>query len=66
MAGALGVQLAGPAWYFGTLYQKPTIGDPIRSIAAEDILHANRMLYVASVLCLVLLSVIRVILVIGV
>ena len=30
-AGALGVQLAGDAYYFGKLYKKPTIGDPLRS-----------------------------------
>ena len=32
MAGALDVQLAGNAYYFGKLYEKPTIGDPIRLI----------------------------------
>ena len=32
MAGALDVQLAGDAYYFGKLYEKPTIGDPIRLI----------------------------------
>ena len=47
-AGALGVQLAGPAYYFGEYYLKPTIGDPLRSIEPEDILRANRMMYVAS------------------
>jgi len=26
MAGALGVQLAGDAWYFGELHHKPTLG----------------------------------------
>ena len=30
-AGALDVQLAGDAWYFGVLHKKKTIGDPIRS-----------------------------------
>ncbi len=29
-AGALGVQLAGPAYYFGEYYDKPTIGDALR------------------------------------
>ena len=29
MAGALDVQLAGNAYYFGKLYEKPTIGDPM-------------------------------------
>ena len=32
MAGALDVQLAGNAYYFGKLYEKPTIGDPIRPV----------------------------------
>ena len=47
-AGALGVQLAGPAYYFGEYYDKPTIGDPLREIEPRDILRANRMMYVAS------------------
>ena len=51
-AGALGVQLAGPAYYFGEYYPKPTIGDPLRPIESEDILRANRMMYAESVLAL--------------
>ena len=47
-AGALGVQLAGPAYYFGQYYPKLTIGDALRPIEPEDILRANRMMYVAS------------------
>ena len=47
-AGALGVQLAGPAYYFGQYYPKLTIGDALRPIEPEDILLANRMMYVAS------------------
>ena len=53
-AGALGVQLAGPAYYFGEYYDKPTIGDPLRSIEPQDILRANRMMYAESVLALVI------------
>lgn len=53
-AGALGVQLAGPAFYFGERYEKPTIGDPLRPIEAEDIKRTNRMLYAASALMLIL------------
>ena len=53
-AGALGIQLAGPAYYFGEFYDKPTIGDPLRPIEPEDILRANRMMYAASVLSLLL------------
>lgn len=51
-AGALGVQLAGPAVYFGKQYDKPTIGDALRPVEPEDILRANRMLYAAGLLAL--------------
>lgn len=44
-AGALGVELAGDAYYFGTLYPKKTIGDPTRPIDYADIPRANRLLY---------------------
>lgn len=53
-AGALGVQLAGPASYFGQVHQKPTIGDPLRPVVPEDILRANRMLFAAGLLALLL------------
>ena len=49
-AGALGVQLAGPAYYFGEYYDKPTIGDARRAVEPEDILRANRMMHAASLL----------------
>ena len=58
-AGALGVQLAGPAYYFGEYYPKPTIGDALRPIEPQDILRADRMMYAASILALVLGLVIR-------
>ncbi len=44
-AGALDIQLAGDAYYFGKLYPKKTIGDPLRPIAYADISLANRLLY---------------------
>ena len=50
MAGALQVQLAGDAWYFGELYKKPTIGDPIRPVRREDIPAACRLEYGAVIL----------------
>lgn len=59
MAGALSVQLAGPAWYFGEYYDKPTIGDPLRPVEPGDILRANRMLYWGGFLSLILLCGIR-------
>ena len=54
MAGALRVQLAGPAYYFGKLYEKPTIGDDIRPIEPADIARAGRMLYAAGFLAVAL------------
>ena len=51
-AGALGVQLAGPAYYFGQYYPKLTIGDALRPIEPEDILRANRMMVAESILAL--------------
>lgn len=47
-AGALGVQLAGPAYYFGEYYDKPTIGDARRAVEPQDILRANRMLFAGA------------------
>ena len=49
-AGALGIRLAGPAYYFGEYYDKPYIGDATREIEAEDILKANKLMIVASLL----------------
>lgn len=59
MAGALGVELAGPAYYFGEYYDKPAIGDPTRPIVPEDIKRANRLMLSGSVLCLLLLGGLR-------
>ena len=58
-AGALNVQLAGPAYYFGQYYPKPTIGDAVRPIEPEDIRRADRMMYAESLLALALGLVIR-------
>ena len=57
-AGALGVQLAGPAYYFGELYEKPTIGDAEREIETGDILRTCRMMWGASIVTLLLCMVI--------
>ena len=55
-AGALEVQLAGNAYYFGKLYEKPTIGDAIRPVEVEDIRRANQLLYLTSALMMVILA----------
>lgn len=58
-AGALGIQLAGDASYFGKLVAKPTIGDEMRPVVPEDIRRANRLLYGASILMLALCLIFR-------
>lgn len=58
-AGALDVRLAGDAWYFGKLYQKPYIGDELRAIEAADIARANRLMYGTAVICLILCLAVR-------
>lgn len=60
MAGALGIRLAGNAFYFGKLYEKPTIGDELRQVEAEDIRKANRLLYGTAGLGCVIFSVVRI------
>ncbi|MCI8560063.1 MAG: cobalamin biosynthesis protein CobD [Dorea sp.] len=59
MAGALGVQLAGDAWYFGKLYEKPAIGDSIREIGAEDIKASHRLLYGTAFLGMILFMAVK-------
>jgi adenosylcobinamide-phosphate synthase len=60
MAGALGVQLAGNAYYFGKLYKKPTIGDPTRAIEVEDIRRANQLLYATAILGMLVFLAVRI------
>lgn len=58
-AGALGLQLAGDAYYFGKLVRKKTIGDPLKAPEAEDIRRMNRLMYLTSILSFVLLAGLR-------
>ena len=62
MAGALRIQLAGDAWYFGKRYEKPIIGDALRPVEIEDIPRANRLLYATAIVSLIIFSVIRLLL----
>ncbi|WP_092871315.1 adenosylcobinamide-phosphate synthase CbiB [Acetitomaculum ruminis] len=52
MAGALGVELAGDAVYFGKVVKKKTIGDKLRPIVLSDIKRANALLYMSSAVSL--------------
>ena len=54
-AGALNIQLAGDAYYFGKLYKKPTIGDKIREVKIDDIPLVNKIMYVAVSIPIVLI-----------
>lgn len=48
MAGALGVQLGGSNVYFGEVVEKPTIGDKLRDLEAQDILRSAQIMYKTS------------------
>lgn len=58
-AGALGIQLAGDASYFGKVVKKPYIGDAVRCVEVEDIKRANHLMYLTAwfceILCLILM-----------
>lgn len=55
-AGALGIQLAGDAWYFGKLYRKKTIGEKRREVVIEDIVKMNRLMMTAAWGAVILLA----------
>ena len=55
-AGALDIQLAGDAYYFGRLYEKPSIGDPLQAVVPDDIRRMNRLMYGAAFLSAAVLS----------
>lgn len=61
-AGALGIQLAGDAAYFGKIVKKPFIGDSLRKVEYEDIKRVNDLMYMTAwmseILCLVLMAVV--------
>lgn len=49
-AGALGIRLAGDAYYFGKRHKKPYIGDAVREIEIGDIRRAQRLLNMTTIL----------------
>ena len=59
MAGALNVQLAGDACYFGKLYKKKTIGDPVRHIMPEDIDRSVKLMVYTCVFAAAVCTVIK-------
>ena len=59
MAGALGLRLLGPAWYFGEYHDKAWIGEEKKPIEAGDIRRACRLLYAGSAAGLLVFGLIR-------
>jgi adenosylcobinamide-phosphate synthase len=59
-AGALRIQLAGDAYYFGKLYKKPYIGDDLKEITYHDISNANKLLYVTAILSFLVFFFVRI------
>ena len=50
-AGALGIQLAGGASYFGVVHKKPFIGDAKRPVEYKDIKCANKLMLTSAAVC---------------
>jgi len=53
-AGALGIRLAGKAYYFGKPVEKPYIGDALRSVEVEDIKRAGSLMCTSAILGLLI------------
>ncbi len=62
-AGALNIQLAGDAYYFGKLVKKKTIGDGNRPVQVDDILITNKLMYTTAVIAVAVMCGIRLVLV---
>lgn len=59
-AGALEIQLGGNAYYFSKLYEKEFLGDNIREVKKEDIITANKIMYLSSFMCLLFSASLRI------
>lgn len=63
-AGALHIQLAGNASYFGKIHEKPYIGDPIRGVEPQDIKRSCTLMYGTSMIALGVFAVLRIMLIV--
>ena len=64
-AGALGLKLLGPAYYFGQRKDKACIGDETRKAEAEDIRKANRLMLLTALIGMFFLGLLPAIAIIG-
>jgi len=62
MAGALDIELAGDAVYFGKVHKKEKIGDPVREIEPDDIKKANEIMNVTEITAIAVMSSVRILL----
>lgn len=58
-AGALQIQLAGDAYYFGKLYHKDYIGDAKRPVEADDIPRSNKLMYATAILTFLVFGLVK-------
>lgn len=58
-AGALGIRLAGDAFYHGKLCKKPFIGTETRPIEYEDIKKTNKLMYTTAIIFMLLIAALK-------
>lgn len=58
-AGALEIQLGGPAIYFGERTEKATLGDPDKTVEIRDYHHMTRLVYLTAILAVAAALVLR-------
>ncbi|MCM3728470.1 adenosylcobinamide-phosphate synthase CbiB [Neobacillus cucumis] len=65
IAGALQIQLGGTNYYFGVPSERAKMGEPLRSIEANDIVRAVTIMKTTSTICVILFVVISIVVVMG-
>lgn len=58
-AGALHIEILGPAYYFGVLHEKPSIGEAIEPVNPLTIKRVNQLMYMTAWIAMFLLSLIK-------
>lgn len=66
VAGALGVLLLGPMYYFGILHEKEFIGDDVRAVESDDIKRTNRLMYIAVIASTLVFCALRLVLLLAI